>query len=61
MNDSEAGVGGGEGGREWKWQMLGGSERTLLGVAGALEWMEYIEGTFCYDCWCGLSVFAKQI
>jgi hypothetical protein len=44
-NDSE----GGEGGREWKWQMQGGSERTLLGVAGAL------------DCWCGLSVFAKQI
>jgi hypothetical protein len=41
-NDSEGGEGGGEGGREWKWQMLGGSERTLLGVAGALEWMTII-------------------
>ena len=69
MNDSEGGVGGGEGGREWKWQMQGGGRGPLLGVVGALEGNIYIyiaeekgiKGTLCYDCWCGLSVFAKQI
>ena len=39
MNDSEGGVGGGEGGREWKWQMQGKRGRPLLGAVGALEYI----------------------